>query len=102
VRATRAALVLREGFRPAEGGETMAEVRLAVATGDAMVSRDDRPLPPMTIGVSDRGLELLSGVPAYEIAVCETTYRAARAEVEFVAGPGGRWPPGPGEAGVGP
>ena len=98
VRATRAALVLRERFRPAEGGETVAEVRLAVATGDAMVSRDDRPLPPMTIGVSDRGLELLAEVAAYEIAVCETTYRAARAEVEFVAGPGGGWTPVSAEA----
>ena len=94
VRATRAALVLREQLSPAEGRpEPGAEVRFALATGDALVSAEDRQAPPMTVGVSEHGLRLLAVVPAYDIVACESTYRAARAQIEFAPGPAGCWTP---------
>lgn len=92
VRATRAALVLRERLSPADG-EPGAEVRFALATGDALVSAEDKQAPSMTVGVSEHGLRLLAVAPAYEIVACESTYRAAREQIEFAPGPAGCWTP---------
>jgi len=83
-RAVRAALAVRDGVR--ELGELDVQVRIAVNTGEALVSLGARPElgEAMVAGdVVNTASRLQSAAPVNGILVGETTYRATRDAIEY-------------------
>ncbi|GAB1326618.1 AfsR/SARP family transcriptional regulator [Streptomyces sennicomposti] len=90
-RAVRAAFALLErldGGRPAAGAPA-AEVHVAVATGEALLSPPAAPggAPTVTGGALDRGFRLLTMAPRGQVRVCEETRRATEACITYHVGP---------------
>jgi class 3 adenylate cyclase/tetratricopeptide (TPR) repeat protein len=80
-RAVRAALAVRDAI-----GELDAAVRIGVTTGEALVTRDARPLEGEGMAAGDvvnTASRLQSAAPADGILVDEATYRATEHAIEY-------------------
>jgi class 3 adenylate cyclase len=83
-RAVRAALVVRDGVGGLAGGDL--QIRIAVNTGEAVVSLDARPAlgESMVAGdVVNTAARLQAAAPVNGIVVGEETYRATREVIEY-------------------
>jgi class 3 adenylate cyclase/tetratricopeptide (TPR) repeat protein len=80
-RAVRAALAVREAM-----GELDAAVRVGITTGEALVTRDARPLEGEAMAAGDvvnTAARLQAGAPADGILVDDATYRATQHAIEY-------------------
>jgi class 3 adenylate cyclase len=83
-RAVRAALVVRDGVKELAGGDL--QIRIAVNTGEAVVSLDARPeLGESQVAgdVVNTASRLQAGAPVNGIVVGEETYRLTRGAIEY-------------------
>jgi len=82
-RAVRAALAIRDAIRDEDAG---LQVRIAVNTGEALVSLDARPSAGEGMAAGDivnTTARLQSAAPVNGIVVGESTYRATRNAIEY-------------------
>jgi class 3 adenylate cyclase/tetratricopeptide (TPR) repeat protein len=89
-RAVRAADRVREAVSRIEEGSAELQVRIGIATGEAIVAVRARPEKgaPMAHGdVVNTAARIQAAAPVNSILVDERTYRATRFEVEFRQGP---------------
>jgi class 3 adenylate cyclase/tetratricopeptide (TPR) repeat protein len=86
-RAVRAALAIRDAIRDEDAG---LQVRIAVNTGEALVSLDARPSAGEGMAAGDvvnTTARLQSAAPVNGILVGESTYRATRNAIEYREAP---------------